>query len=232
MIHLREKIKMAVVWKTEQGARKYVTPNGLPPTKEDVELADRYEKELQQKIELITTALTREKFFETKNKMRKWYLLGKKLHFVDKMPLRLKCDPFLENTWRAFYDAALHLTPTGKIPVDKNQFIGTRNHFYVCYLLGKYDWKEIKTLDWSAWLDIYRSFSPDMWKDKRILQWLINQSTVNGKVNVRRLRKVLKVVRSLFGRRVKNSTVSSVLSDEEFFSMLRQVAQKMALPLQ
>lgn len=207
---------MAVIWKTSKGYRVYVTPTGASPSSEEIELAEEYEKRLQEKIKKITISLKKKGFFEIKNKMKKWYMLGKELHFLDDMPLRIKCDPDLKNTFRAFYDLAINLAPTKDLPTDKERLFGDRNHFYVAYQLAKFPWKLVKNVPWGNWTDINAAFSPINWRDReRLLSWVLEKSQKKNIINREKLREALMALRAVIGKRD-----TLVLSNEELYKLL------------
>lgn len=214
---------MAVIWRKKSGFKVYVTPSGQPPTQEEIELAKEYDKELQERVHEVTLSLREKGFFEMQHKMKKWHMLGKELQFLDNMDLRSKCDPHMENTWKAFYDLAPHLAPTKRVPTDKQRVVGRRNHFYVCYLLGKMPWNQVKNLTWANWNDIYMAFSLDMWKDgSRLLKWVIDKSSIGGKITRRRLRLALKGLRRAVGQRAKIPKDTTVLSNGELTELLNR----------
>lgn len=217
---------MAVIWK--KGAFKvYATPNSQPPTNEDIELAKEYDKELKEKIDEITVSLKKKGFFDTQNKMKKWHMLGEELQFLDNLEIRQKCDPNLENTWKALYDIAPHLAPSKSIPTDKERVFGKRNHFYRCYLLGKIPWNQIKDIAWANWDDIYMSLSPYMWKDsERLLEWVMTRASTKKGVTRSRLRKVLKALRRVIGQKGKVEMDTTVLSKKELYKLLDQELEK------
>ena len=218
---------MAVIWREKGGYTLYVTPSGEPPTQEDIELAKRYDEELRERIKELTSSLREKGFFEMEDKMKKWYLLGKGLQFLDRMVLMSKCDPTRENTWRALYDIAPHLAPRETIPTDKERASGKRNHFYRCYLLGKIDWERIRHLKWANWNDIYMSFSPNMWNDaERLLKWILERASTNKALTRSRLRFVLKALRKALGERAKVQKDTTVLSTAELYYLLDEELEK------
>jgi len=216
-----------VIWREKGGYKLYVTPSGEPPTREDIELAKKYDEKLRKNIEKLTRLLQKKGFFEMKNKMKKWYMLGKGLQFLDKIELRLKCDPNRENTWRALYDIAPHLAPKRTMPTDKERAIGKRNHFYVCYLLGKMEWEKIKHLTWANWNEIYMSFTPKMWNDAdRLLEWIMARASTSKGLPRNRLRVVLKALRRAIGERSKISRDTTLLSTNELYKLLDEELKK------
>ena len=216
--------KVAVIWRKKGGFKVFITPHGEPPTNEDIELAKEYDKELQKKIGQITRRLRKKSFFRISNKMKRWHMLGKELQFLDDMDLRLRCDPNMENTWRALYDLAPHLAPTEQVPTDKQRVEGSRNHFYICYLLGKMKWDDIKKWKWAHWNDMYMALSSlrkRMWKDdERLFEWVITRACRKGPIRRKELRTVLRALRRAIGRKADMEMDTTVLSKEELYSIL------------
>lgn len=214
---------MAVIWKTKKGYKIYVTPSGAPPTSEEIELAKEYEKKLQEKINEIIVSLRKRGFFNMQNKMKKWYMLGKELQFLDSTELRIKCDPNFKNTWRALYDLAPRLAPTENIPTDEERATGWRNHFYVSYRLAKLPWALVQNIPWGNWTDINAAFSPEMWEDgRRLLEWVVSRASTEKGINRKKLRKALKALRGVAGQRAKVARDTTVLSKEELYKLLDQ----------
>ena len=214
---------MAVIWRKKDGFKVLVTPSGRPPTSDDIRLAKEYDEKLQGNLDKVTRNLKEKGFFGMKNDIKKWYILGKELQFLDSIEIRTKCDPDMKNTWRALYDLALHLAPSETVPTDRERSVGWRNHFLMCYLLGRMPWNKIKNLTWSNWREIHEAFSPEMWKDEeRLLGWLIDKSSVQGKMPRRKFRLVLKALRRAVGQRARVQKDTTVLSDEELAKMLNE----------
>lgn len=97
---------MAIIWRTPEGEKKYVTPSGWPLTKSARLLADKFDDELTKKIREIKKELRKQGYFKMKPGLKKYYLLGKSLQALDDLELLSKCDPDRENIWRALYDYA------------------------------------------------------------------------------------------------------------------------------
>jgi len=214
---------MAVIIRTNSGEKVYVNSSGLPPSIEEIQLAREYDKKLNEKIKEITTNLKQKGFFKEQNVTKKWHMLGEELHFLDDMPLRLKCDPDLTYTWRILYDLAPHLSPTDNIPTDEQRASGNRNHFYVAYLMAKLAWNKVEDIGWSNWTDICGSFTKDMWQDgDRLLEWVINRGSKEGIISRDRLRKTLKALRRFAGEKAKTARDTSVLSKNDLFKRLDQ----------
>lgn len=213
---------MAVIWRMKKGYNKYVTSTGSTPSGEEIELAREYDKELQKKIKEITNSLRKKDFFDEKNKMKKWYTLGKELQFLDKMLLGIKCDPDLKHTFRIFYDLAPHLAPTKNIPTDKGRFEGDRNYFYMAYQLAKFPWEQIKDIPWGNWTDIHAALDAIRWKDReRLLPWILkNSEDASNREKLRK--KALKALRAIVGQTAKIERDTTVLSKEELYNLLNQ----------
>lgn len=204
-----------------KGVKVYKTSRGHLLTNEEIDLAEKYDEELKNEIKEITSSLKSKGFFEIKATMKKWYMLGRKLQFLDKMPLRTKCDPDLKNTFRVFYDLALILAPRKDFPTDKERLEGDRNHFYVCYKLAKYSWELVKDIPWGNWQDIHAAFSPTKGVDrKRLLSWVLSKSEKAN--NREKLRKALKTFRAVVGQTAEIERDTTVLSKEELYKLLDQ----------
>ena len=128
------------------------------------------------KMNNVKGKLKKNDFFSIEAGIEKWYLLGVELQFLEELKLRRKCDPDMLLTWRALYDIAPEFSPTGKQPTDKERAEGIRNHYLMCYRLAKFDTLEgLKKngVNWRKFNDIYMSFGPAQWKDrKRLLEWV------------------------------------------------------------
>ena len=210
-----------VIW-SEGDEKRYVTPGGGPPTTEGIMLAKKYKKILKHELKQIRERLAEKSFFDMKPSLKKWFLLGKELQFLDDLELRKKCDPDLELTWRALYDVATDLAPTTHIPTNKERAEGRRNHFYMCYRLAKLPWKTLRPLNWRMWNDVCMSFSPDMWTDReRLLEWLINRSSIGSeKVDGKKLRGSLVALRHVAGEKASLRRNTNLLSKKELYKLL------------
>lgn len=224
---------MAVVWRTKSGTKRYVTPSNRPPRNMDVELAKKYDKEMKTQLQKLEEILREKGFFEMRPRIKKWYMLGKGLQFLEKSELREKCDPDFENTWRALYDHVPNLAPTARIPKTRIRAEGKRNHFYICYRLAKLPWEQVKNFTWRMWNDIYMSFSDEMWRDgPRLLKWILSTSvSKSGKVDNTKERWALIAVRRTLGPNIPIRKDSTVLSQEELFGILDNKLRDVMLEL-
>ena len=223
MKFLEEVAELAVVWRTAEGEKRYVTPSGWPLTKKGRKLAVEFDSVLSKKMTKVKKELKKQGYFKMKPGLPKYYLLGKALQFVEKLKLRSKCDPDLENIWRALYDHAPKLAPR-KIPASEQRTVGKRNFFLNCYRLGQLSQDTIEKLGtWSNWEDIYMVFAanPKLWEDwERLLGWTLKRSEKNGRINRRKLRESLKVLRNAVGKRAKVKRNTTVLTDSELYELL------------
>lgn len=214
---------MAVIWKTSQGEKIYKTPSGWPLTKKARELADEFDRILSRKIGKLIKQLRKEGYFKMKPGLAKYYRLGKSLQFVKDLKLRSKCDPDLENIWRAFYDYAPKLAPR-KLPSSEERTVGKRNFFLTCYRLGQLSDKTVEKMgNWSNWGDIYMVFAgnPQLWKDwERLLSWILIKSENNGKIERDKLRKTLRILRKVMGKKSEVKRDITVLTDDELYKLL------------
>jgi len=222
---------LAVIWKTSQGEKIYKTPSGWPLTKKAREMADVFDKILSREIEKLTKQLRKEGYFKMKPGLAKYYRLGKALQFVKDLKLLSKCDPDLENIWRAFYDYAPRLAPR-KLPNSEERTVGKRNFFLTCYRLGQLNEKTVEKMgNWSNWGDIYMVFAgnPQLWKDwERLVEWISAKSEENGKIDRNKLRQTLKVVRKALGKKPKIKRDTTVLTDNELYLFLNSATKNTA----
>jgi hypothetical protein len=218
---------MVVIWRAKDHTKIFKGAEGRVITEEEIRLAEEYDAELKKKIEEITQALEKKGFFRERNALKKWHMLGQELQFLDNFELRKKCDPEMKFTWRALFDISPHLAPSRKLPRDRERLEGRRNHFYMCYILGKFNLEKVSQLTWSQWNDIFMSFSPEMWRDgERLLEWLISRSRKNGKLSREKLRKALKALRSVCGERATKPVYTQVLPTEELYELLDKSLSK------
>jgi hypothetical protein len=218
-----ERVNLAIIWKTSDGEKIYKTPSGWPLTKKARELADEFDGILRRKISRIIKQLRREGYFKMKPGLVKYYRLGKSLQFVKDLRLRSKCDPDLENVWRALYDYAPELSQR-KMPKSQERSSGKRNFFLMCFRLGQLSDKTIEKMGtWTNYEDIYMAFagSPHLWKDwERLLNWILTNSEENGKINRDRLRRTLRALRKVLGKKPRVKRDTTVLSDAELLRLL------------
>ena len=214
---------MAIIWKTPQGERKYKQPSGWPLTKKAQEMADECDRILGRRVEKMIRQLRKEGYFKMKPGLAKYYHLGKSLHFVKDLKLLSKCDPDLENIWRAFYDYAPKLAQR-KMPKSEERTVGKRNFFLMCYRLGQLSEHTVEKMGtWTNWEDIYMAFagSPHLWKDwKRLLDWILTKSEENGRIDRDKLRKTLRILRKAMGKKSKVKRDTTVLTDSELSKFL------------
>jgi hypothetical protein len=212
---------MVVIWKGKFG-NTYVTPGNRLPSSQEMKLAEEYDIALRNKMAEIKERLEEKGFFKMKSGMKKWRMLGEELSFLDELQIRKDCDPDLENTWRAFYDIAPELSPTGKMPSEKERAEGRRNHFLICYYLAKVDWPTLGKINWRMFNDIYMSLTTSAMRSdiNRLLEWIISRSTEKGKVNGKKIRKVLEAVRHISGEKSRGSIDTRFLERKELFDIL------------
>lgn len=214
---------LAVVWRTPEGEKKYVTPSGWPLTKSARLLADKFDDVLTKKIREIKKTLRKQGYFKMKPGLKKYHLLGKALQALDDLELLSKCDPDRENIWRALYDYAPKLAPR-KMPKSEERAIGKRNFFLNCYRLGKISDDTVEKMGtWSNWEAIYMVFAanPKLWQDwERLLNWILKRSQNEGRVDRNWLRDALKVLRRVAGKKAKPRRDTSVLTDPELYNLL------------
>jgi len=208
---------LAVIWKTKYGNR-YVNPGNAPLSEADINRAKEYDEFLRQKMKDIKVTLKMRGFFAMKGGIKKWYLLGEQLQFLDDAPLRKICDPDMDLTWRALYDIAPELSPTGKLPREKERAEGARNHYLMCYRLARFDSLdafEKSGINWQKFNDVCMSFGPTQMKDrKRLLEWLgIGEKKAN-------FRLALQAIRQMSGIKSIHKTDTTLLSKEELFKAL------------
>jgi hypothetical protein len=218
---------MAVIWRIKNRIKIFKGAEGRAISEEEIRLAEEYDSQLRKKMEEIAQVLEKKGFFRERNTLKKWHMLGRELQFLDNFELRKKCDPEMKYTWRALLDISTRLAPSQKLPRDRERLEGRRNHFYMCYILGKFDLEKAIQFTWSEWNDIFMSFSPEMWRDgERLLEWLISRSRENGKVSREKLRKALKALRSVCGERATKPVLTQVLSKEELYKLLDKSLSK------
>lgn len=215
---------MAVIWKTSDGERIYKAPSGWSLIgKRPRELADEFDKILSRKMQRLVKQLRKEGYFKMKPGLPKYYQLGKSLQFIKDLRLRSKCDPDLENIWRALYDYAPRLAQR-KIPKSEERSVGKRNFFLMCYWLGQVSEYTVEKLGtWTNYEDIYMAFagSPHLWKDwGRLLDWILTKSEENGRIDRDKLRQTLRAFRKVLGKKPKMKRDTTVLSDAELTKLL------------
>lgn len=214
---------MAVVWRTSEGEKRYITPSGWPLTKKARELAEKFDDILHKKMNRVEKELRKQRYFRMKPGLSKYYLLGKALQFLESLEIRKKCDPDFENIWRALYDYAPKLAPR-RMPLSEERTIGKRNFFLNSYRLGQLSYDTIEKMGtWSNWQDIYMVFvaNQKLWDDwERLLGWILKRSEKNGKIDRSKLREALKVVRKAVGERTKIKRDTTVLTDSELREFL------------
>lgn len=102
--------------------------------------------------------------------LRLWYELGKRLSFVDSLPV----DPPEDRkyVWRALYDHMPDLVPgPGRGRADRGD-----SHFKYCYLVSRLDWNSVaKAGDWTSWVEFLDSAR--IRDDERVLEWLSKRTT-------------------------------------------------------
>jgi len=214
---------LAVVWRTSEGEKKYVTPSGWPLTKKARELAEKLDSVLNRKMDRVMKELRKQGYFKMKPGLSKYHVLGKTLQFLGPLELRKRCDPDFENIWRALYDYAPKLAPR-KMPASEQRTVGKRNFFLNCYRLGQLSDDTVEKMgNWSNWEDIYMVFAanPKLWEDwERLLGWILKRAEKNGKIDRGKLRETLKTLRKVVGERTKVKRDTTVLTDSELYELL------------
>ena len=222
-------IQLAVVWRTQEGEKIYVTPSGWPLTKQARKLAEEFDVVLHKKMNRVEKELRKQGYFKMKPGLQKYHLLGKALQFLGLLKIRKKCDPDFENIWRALYDYAPKLAPR-KMPASEERTVGKRNFFLNSYRLGQLSQDTIEKMGtWSNWEGIYMVFAanPKLWEDwERLLGWILKRSDKNGKIDRSKLREALKVARKAVGKKVKLKRDTTVLTDSELYELLDVKAEE------
>jgi len=221
---------LAIIWKTQNGEKIYKAPSGWSSIgKKPRELADEFDRILTRRMKTLVKQLRKEGYFKMKPGLPKYYHLGKSLQFLKDLKLRSKCDPDLENIWRALYDYAPNLAQR-KIPKSEERAVGKRNFFLMCYHLGQLTEDTVEKLGtWTNYEDIYMVFagSPYLWKDlRRLLNWILGKSEEDGRIDRAKLRQTLKGFRKVLGKKPKIKRDTTVLSDVELTRLLDSVAIK------
>jgi hypothetical protein len=218
------KSRLAIIWRTPDGEKIYKAPSGWPSMgKKPRELADEFDRILSRKMKRLVKQLRKEGYFKLKPGLPKYYHLGKSLQFINDLRLRSKCDPDLENIWRALYDYAPRLAQR-KIPKSNERAAGKRNFFLMCYRLGQLSEDEVGKLGtWTNYEDIYMVFagSPYLWKDwERLLTWILAKSEESERIDRAKLRQTLMAFRKALGKKPKFKRDTTVLSDAELTRLL------------
>lgn len=220
---------MAVVWRTSEGEKRYVTPSGWPLTKQARELAEEFDDVLHKKMNRVEKELRKQGYFKMKPGLSKYHLLGRALQFLGPLEIRKKCDPDFENIWRALYDYAPKLAPR-RMPASEERTVGKRNFFLNSYRLGQLSRDTLEKMGtWSNWQDIYMVFAanPKLWEDwERLLGWILKRSDKNAKIDRSKLREALKVVRKAVGKKVKLKRDTTVLTGSELYELLDVKAEE------
>jgi hypothetical protein len=228
MKFFEEVLESAVIWRTSEGEKKFVTPSGWPLTKKARELAERFDRILAKKMKEVKKKLRKQGYFKMETGLPKYHLLGKALRVLDDLELLSKCDPDRENIWRALYDYVPKLAPR-KMPASEARTVGKRNFFLNSYRLGQLSKDTLKKMGtWSNWEGIYMVFAgnPKLWEDwERLLSWILKRSSKDGKIDRRKLRGTLKVVRKTVGKRAKVKRDTTVLTDAELYELLDAKAE-------
>lgn len=222
---------MAVIWKTSKGEKIYKTPSGWSLTKKARELADEFDRILGRNMERLIKQLRKEGYFKMKPGLAKYYRLGKALQFIKDLKSRSRCDPDLENIWRALYDYAPKLAPR-KLPSSEERTVGKRNFFLMCHRLGQLREETVEKMgNWSNWGDIYMVFAgnPRLWDDwERLVVWILQKSELNGKIQRDKLRQTLRSFRKIMGKRSSVKRDTTILTDAELHKLLDFTVKNMS----
>ena len=81
----------AIIWKTSDGEKEYVTPSGWPLTKKARKLAEKFDHILTKKMKVVKKELRKQGYFKMKPGILKYHLLGKNLHVLDIIALSCPC---------------------------------------------------------------------------------------------------------------------------------------------
>lgn len=156
---LGKKYKNVIVYKSDK-----------PITKEAKEQAQRLDQLIETEMRNIEAEIEKKKLFDKKHRkgvLELWYEVGKKLNFIDKMPLITNEDK--KYIWRALYDHAGQLSP-GKIG-QRAIYRPENSHFKYCYVIASYPWNFVqKAGNWTAWVEFLDSRV--IRDDTRIITWL------------------------------------------------------------
>lgn len=200
-------------------------------TTTDKELADRNDAKLKRKFRAIEAAMLKRDLLrlkKTRNVLRLWWELGRRLSFLRKIDVGDERDRIW--LWRACYDHCGQLNPgkDGKLSVRAQGRL-KNSHFRYAELLGRLDWGTAEAIGlWDSWSGICDSEC--FQNDDRFVNWLDDRIT-KPKSFVSRLLKARKhqdLFRDL-AKRIRHrfkKMDTSVLSQKELFARLDKVADE------
>lgn len=198
---------------TQDNTAKYRSSK-LVLTSKDINDANKFDARLSSEIIRIEDQIKKLAFNEMgrkQNKLREWYIIGKKLNQFRK---KYKISPDEEKYfWETLYKK-FSIIRSNKI---KTRNKSTRNDYKIASLLANYPYKKIKQIQvWDLWRHIvsYRGFRDDA----RVREWVITKIQKSGIQSRDMMRPLLLAVT----RRLKNLD-TSVLKDKELERKLNEI---------
>jgi len=213
---------MAVIVRTERiledgsTATERVYRGFGPPTAKVIQHAERLDKHLSEELPRIAARLKARGLLKGRRGNReRWYELGKYLQEIVEDPKYVLPEDRRQDQhiWIAIaQNAPKELHPGMEVLGAKN--IPTkRNHFRLCYQLGRLPKDIVQQHTWREWVEILES--PAIIDDERIVAWIIKKMGSNKRIELRPLARGI--------RQQLKGIYTAALSDEELTELLDEV---------
>lgn len=200
-------------------------------TTTDKEIADRNDAKLKRKFRAIEAEMLKRDLLmlkKTRNVLRLWWELGRRLSFLRDMNVGDERDRIW--LWRACYDHCGQLNPSkdGKLSVRAQSRL-KNSHFRYAELLGRLDWSTAKAIGlWDSWCGICDSEC--FQNDERFVSWIKNRakrakSPIGQLLRARKHQDLFRNLAKRIRHRFKKMD-TSVLSPKELFVELDEVADE------
>ena len=187
-----------------------------PPTARVIQHAERLDKYLSEELPSIAERLKARGLLEGRRGDRdRWYHLGKYLQEIVEDPeLVLPEDRRQDqHIWIAIAQNAPRELHPGMEVIGAKNILTKRNHFRLCYQLGRLPNDIVEQHTWREWVEILES--PAIIDDERIVAWIIGKMGRHGKIGLRPLARGI--------RQQLKGFYTAALTDEELSDLLDEV---------
>jgi len=216
------KVKETITIRGEkcEGVEKYRSEK-FPITQEEIRLADKNDKILEDGIKKIEDELKNLGYIKLKGKkgdaIRLWYEVGVRLKpFLDSIDVNSDDRKFL---FRAVYDHTVELSPGS--PTKRANDTPETSHFSYCCKLAAFSWDFVNHAgDWTTWSELFDS---ELFRtDKRLIEWLATKQNEKSRISQQKWLRPLTI-------KIRNELkdyITTEFTNKELYEKLDKIYEK------
>jgi len=205
---------VAIITRKDNDGSPVIHSMVFPPTKEQIEQAEKLDRYLSVRIPEIERELKAEARRTGRRKqgqgdVRTWHLLGSNLRDI--------CVDYSINTARERHWLWESLTSFHASDFIKKKERGkTRNHFEYCYELSRFPMEFASRIKWSEWAYFFDSRT--VREDRRVTDWLCKEAEADNSLGRQQFRRFVQKL----NRKIEKLD-TSVLTEEELATICDSV---------